>query len=99
MRSDSSASSGSRRRAAAGRGLCALSCGGNDPHIALESVRNNTVVVAEDLGTFGDGMREMLQAFRMFSFRLLYFERYYPDLWFRSPEDYPEMAISAVYDP
>lgn len=64
--------------------------------IALESVRNNTVVVAEDLGTFDDGMREMLQAFRMFSFRLLYFERYYPDLWFRAPEDYPEMAISAV---
>jgi 4-alpha-glucanotransferase len=64
--------------------------------IALESVRNNTVVIAEDLGTFGDGMREMLQSFRMLSFRLLYFERYYPDLWFRSPEDYPEMAISAV---
>lgn len=64
--------------------------------IALESVRNQTVVVAEDLGTFGDGMREMLQSFRMLSFRLLYFERYYPDLWFRSPEDYPEMAISAV---
>lgn len=64
--------------------------------IALESVRNRTVVVAEDLGTFGDGMREMLQAFRMLSFRLLYFERYYPDLWFRAPEDYPEMAVSAV---
>lgn len=64
--------------------------------IALESERNKTMVVAEDLGTFGDGMREMLQAFRMLSFRLLYFERYYPDLWFRSPDDYPEMAISAV---
>jgi len=64
--------------------------------IALESVRNKTVVIAEDLGTFCDGMREMLQAFRMFSFRLLFFERYYPDLQFKSPDDYPEMAISAV---
>lgn len=64
--------------------------------IALESVRNKTVVVAEDLGTFGDGMREMLQSFRMLSFRLLYFERYYPDPNFKRPEQYPDMAIAAV---
>jgi 4-alpha-glucanotransferase len=64
--------------------------------IALESVRNRTIVVGEDLGTFGDGMREMLQSFRMLSFRLLYFERYYPDLNFKRPEHYPETAIAAV---
>ncbi len=64
--------------------------------IALESVRNKTIVVGEDLGTFGDGMREMLQSFRMLSFRLLYFERYYPAPNFKRPEHYPEMAIAAV---
>ncbi len=64
--------------------------------IALESVRNKTIVVGEDLGTFGDGMREMLQSFRMLSFRLLYFERFYPDPNFKRPEHYPEMAIAAV---
>ncbi|HSW62209.1 MAG TPA: 4-alpha-glucanotransferase [Dissulfurispiraceae bacterium] len=64
--------------------------------IALESVRNKTIVVGEDLGTFSDGMREMLQSFRMLSFRLLYFERYYPDPNFKRPEHYPDMAIAAV---
>jgi len=64
--------------------------------IALESVRNETIVIGEDLGTFSDDMRETLQRFRLLSFRLLYFERYYPDPNFRRPEHYPEMAIAAV---
>jgi 4-alpha-glucanotransferase len=64
--------------------------------IALESVRNRTMVIAEDLGTIGENVRETLFKFRMLSYRLLYFERNYPDPSFLSPEKYPEMALCAV---
>ncbi|MEW6739619.1 MAG: 4-alpha-glucanotransferase [Nitrospirota bacterium] len=64
--------------------------------IALESVRNRTVVIAEDLGTIGENVRETLSRFRMLSYRLLYFERNYPDPSFTPPERYPEMALCAV---
>lgn len=64
--------------------------------IALESVRNRTMVIAEDLGTIGEDVRETLFRFRMLSFRLLYFERNYPDPSFTSPERYPDMALCAV---
>jgi len=64
--------------------------------IALESVRNKTMVIAEDLGTVGENVREELQRFRMLSYRLLYFERNYPDPSFASPERYPALALCAV---
>ncbi|MBI5213015.1 MAG: 4-alpha-glucanotransferase [Nitrospirae bacterium] len=64
--------------------------------IALESVRNKTIVVAEDLGTVGENARERLLSFGMLSYRLLYFERNYPDPSFLSPERYPDMALCAV---
>ncbi len=64
--------------------------------IALESVRNKTMVIAEDLGTIGENVRETLSRFSMLSYRLLYFERNYPDPSFTPPERYPEMALCAV---
>jgi 4-alpha-glucanotransferase len=64
--------------------------------IALESVRNRTVIVAEDLGTIGERVREELLKHRMLSYRLLYFERYYPEPSFTRPEHYPEMSLCAV---
>lgn len=64
--------------------------------IALESVRNKTVVIAEDLGTIGENMRETLEKFHMLSYRLFYFERNYPDPSFSSPEKYPELALCAI---
>jgi 4-alpha-glucanotransferase len=64
--------------------------------IALESVRNRTVVIAEDLGTIGENVREALKKFHMLSYRLFYFERDYPDLSFLPPEKYPNMALCAV---
>lgn len=64
--------------------------------IALESIRNKTIVIAEDLGTIGENVRETLLKFNMFSYRLLYFERNYPDLSFLIPERYPEIALCAV---
>jgi 4-alpha-glucanotransferase len=64
--------------------------------IALESVRNKTMVIAEDLGTIGENARETLQRYGMFSYRLFYFERNYPDPSFLPPDRYPEKALCAV---
>ena len=64
--------------------------------IALESVRNRAVIVAEDLGTMSEGVREALQRFGMLSFRLFYFERDYSTGEFLPPEAYPAMAITST---
>ncbi|MFN3395362.1 MAG: 4-alpha-glucanotransferase [Thermodesulfovibrionales bacterium] len=64
--------------------------------IALESVRNSTVVIAEDLGTIGENVRENLSRFKMLSYRLFYFERNYPELSFLTPSNYPELALTSM---
>ncbi len=64
--------------------------------IALESVRNKTVVIAEDLGTVGEDVRETLFRFRMLSYKLLYFERNYPDPSFKMPGRYTDLALCSV---
>ncbi|HKN18939.1 MAG TPA: 4-alpha-glucanotransferase [Dissulfurispiraceae bacterium] len=64
--------------------------------IALESVRNKTMVIAEDLGTVGENVHEALLRFGMLSYRLFYFERNYPDPSFRRPEQYPPMALCSI---
>jgi (1->4)-alpha-D-glucan 1-alpha-D-glucosylmutase len=60
--------------------------------VALESERNGCLVVGEDLGTVPAGFRERLQSARIFSYRLLYFERE-PDGAFTRPDDYPPLAL------
>jgi 4-alpha-glucanotransferase len=64
--------------------------------IALESIRSRTMVIAEDLGTVGENVRDTLLRLRMLSYRLLYFERNYPDPSFTAPEAYPSIALCAV---
>lgn len=64
--------------------------------IALESHLNKTVVIAEDLGTVTDEARESLKAFDMLSYKLLYFQRYYPDPHFIKPEEYPARSLCSV---
>ena len=44
--------------------------------LALESVRNRTVIVGEDLGVVPDGFRETMAAESLCSCRLLWFERH-----------------------
>ncbi len=61
--------------------------------IALESVKQKAVIVAEDLGTVPHEVREMLYHYGMFSFRLLYFEKDYSTGEYLPPSAYPEMAI------
>ncbi|WP_341264349.1 glycogen debranching protein GlgX [Methylocella tundrae] len=62
--------------------------------VMLESVRNNTAVVGEDLGTVPEGMREELAARNILSYRVMRFEREGAD--FVRPEDYPALAAACV---
>ncbi len=64
--------------------------------IALESVRNRTMIIVEDLGTVTDEMRDAFRRYGMLSSKVFYFERNYPDPSFKPPESYPEMSICMV---
>jgi 4-alpha-glucanotransferase len=57
--------------------------------LALESCRAQAFVVGEDLGTVEAGMREQLDAHRLLSYRLLWFES-------EPPSSYPARALAAV---
>jgi 4-alpha-glucanotransferase len=60
--------------------------------LALESVRNQVVVVGEDLGTVEPAVRETLARFGIFSYRLFYFEKNEKGE-FRRHEEYPRQAL------
>jgi len=60
--------------------------------LALESVRNQVIVIGEDLGTVPDEAREVLHRFGILSYRLLYFEQN-NDGRFRPPQEYPRDAL------
>lgn len=57
--------------------------------VALESQRNRSVVVGEDLGTVEPGVRETLSEYGVLSYRLLWFEEQEPSTW-------PSEAMAAV---
>jgi 4-alpha-glucanotransferase len=66
--------------------------------LALESVRNNAVIVGEDLGTVEPEVRETLAGFGILSYRLLWFERSFTSTdagRFKSPAEYPAQALAA----
>jgi len=60
--------------------------------LALESVRNQVVVVGEDLGTVEPAVRETLARFGILSYRLFYFEKNSKGE-FRRHEEYPRPAL------
>jgi 4-alpha-glucanotransferase len=60
--------------------------------LALESVRNQVIVVGEDLGTVEPAVRETLARFGVLSYRLFYFEKN-PNGEFRRHEEYPRQAL------
>jgi 4-alpha-glucanotransferase len=60
--------------------------------LALESVRNQVVVVGEDLGTVEPEIREILARFGILSYRLFYFEKN-KEGGFRRSAEYPVQAL------
>jgi 4-alpha-glucanotransferase len=60
--------------------------------LALESVRNQVVVVGEDLGTVEPEVRETLARFGILSYRLFYFEKNDRGE-FRRNDEYPLQAL------
>lgn len=63
--------------------------------IALESRRNNCVVIGEDLGNVPEGFGDVMAAAGLLSYKVLFFERWENGLYFR-PELYPEQSMVTV---
>jgi 4-alpha-glucanotransferase len=63
--------------------------------LALESMTARALVVGEDLGTVGPGVRERLAAEGVLSYRLAWFE-HGPDGYRRRAADYPRLALAAT---
>jgi 4-alpha-glucanotransferase len=63
--------------------------------VALESHRNQCVVIGEDLGTVPPGFRERMAAENILSYRILYFERWENGLLHR-PDIYPPLALATA---
>jgi 4-alpha-glucanotransferase len=63
--------------------------------LALESQRNQCIVVGEDLGTVPEGFREKMEAAGILSYRVVFFE-YAEDGGFVGPKDYPKLALSTA---
>ncbi|MCB1377930.1 MAG: glycogen debranching protein GlgX [Alphaproteobacteria bacterium] len=61
---------------------------------AIESRRQNCMVVGEDLGTIPDGLRNKLAGADILSYRVLWFERRGED--FAPRQDYPDMALACL---
>jgi (1->4)-alpha-D-glucan 1-alpha-D-glucosylmutase len=64
--------------------------------LALESQRNQCMVIGEDLGTVPDECRAALQSTNVLSYRILYFEKNWQQGNFNSPQDYPRHAVASV---
>jgi (1->4)-alpha-D-glucan 1-alpha-D-glucosylmutase len=63
--------------------------------LALESQRNQCLVIGEDLGTVPDEVRHALHDYGVLSYRLFYFEREH-DGAFRAPGNFPAQALIAA---
>jgi len=63
--------------------------------IALESRRNDCVVIGEDLGTVPDGFSEIMAQAGLLSYKVLFFERWDSGL-FQRPELYPAQSMVTV---
>ncbi|MFC4699655.1 4-alpha-glucanotransferase [Glaciecola siphonariae] len=63
--------------------------------LALESQRNQSLVIGEDLGTVPDAIREKLQENGVYSYRVFFFEQA-EDGGFFSPSHYPEQSMATL---
>jgi 4-alpha-glucanotransferase len=63
--------------------------------LALESQRNQALVIGEDLGTVPEAIREKLQQNGVYSYRVFFFEQS-EDGGFFSPSHYPEQSMATL---
>ncbi|MBO1256217.1 4-alpha-glucanotransferase [Alteromonas sp. 5E99-2] len=63
--------------------------------LALESHRNESLIIGEDLGTVPDEIREKLSASGIYSYRVFFFEQA-DDGGFFSPSHYPEQSMATL---
>lgn len=63
--------------------------------VATVSQQNACLVVGEDLGTVPPGFRHVMEAARILSYRVLYFERH-RETAFLPPDAYPQLALACV---
>lgn len=61
--------------------------------VALESLRNQCMVIGEDLGTVPNEVRHALEINRILSYRILYFEKDWQQGTLIPPDDYPSYAL------
>jgi 4-alpha-glucanotransferase len=63
--------------------------------LALESHRNHCVVIGEDLGTVPDQMREAMERYGVYHYKVLLFEKH-RDGRFKAPHEYVRQALATV---
>lgn len=63
--------------------------------LALESHRNEVMVIGEDLGTVPDEIRQKLADNGIFSYKVFFFEKA-PDGGFFSPQHYPQQSMATL---
>ena len=63
--------------------------------LALESHRNECVVIGEDLGTVPEEVRVAMERYRIYHYKVLFFERW-ADGRFKRPEEYVTHALATV---
>ena len=63
--------------------------------LALESVRNQCLVIGEDLGTVPEGMDTLLQEAGVYSYKVFFFEQA-PDGGFISPHHYIQQSMATL---
>ncbi len=63
--------------------------------VALESVRNKCLVIGEDLGTVPDAMRDAMERFGLYHYKVLFFEKA-RDGQFIAPHHYAQHALAVV---
>ncbi len=64
--------------------------------LALESHRNKSLIIGEDLGTVPQEMKSILRDSGIHSYKIFFWEKSETDGGFISPKDYVEQAMSAL---
>ncbi|MCB1322688.1 MAG: 4-alpha-glucanotransferase, partial [Leptospiraceae bacterium] len=64
--------------------------------LALESQRRRCMVIGEDLGTVPPEVRETLQRYGIYSWRVTYFEKNHEAGGFVPADQYPELSVASV---